>query len=236
MEIIKSENYVIYKHENSIYNIIFRYSAYELVNSLVSSRLITGSSTDETYKTITFKAESVKSYRQYLNDYEVKTGKKSLLILDAAKMISSLVWQLSYLLDKTSSTILGYNPEEIIVINDDKFAFLGSELVANFDAVTEEAMICCPFLSKDFFFSPEIIKIKEIPAYIHYKTTYFSLACLIIYAILGDDEFYIEYLRHKEIGKIVEYLDKHPIKQTKIYWLLSRCLVEEPNNRSIILI
>jgi hypothetical protein len=236
MEIVKSENYVIYKHENSIYKIIFRYSAYELVNSLVSSRLIIGSSTDETYKTVTFKAESVKTYRQYLKDYEVRTGKKSLLISDAAKMIRSLVWQLSYLLDKASSTILGYNPEEMIVINDEKFAFLGSELVANFDVVTEQAMICCPFLSKDFFFSPEIIKITEIPQYIHYKTSYFSLACLIIYSILGDDEFYIEYLRHKESSKILEELNNHPVKNTKIYWLLSRCLVEEPKNRSIILI
>ena len=90
------------------------------------------------------------------------------------------------------------------------------------------------FLS--FKYIKTIIVIKEIPSYIHYKTSYFSLACLIIYAILGDDEFYVEYLRHKQIDKIIEYLDKHPIKQTKIYWLLSRCLVEEPNNRSILLI
>lgn len=236
MEVIKSENYEIYKLENSIYKITFRYAAYSLVNSLIKSRLIIGSSTDENYKMIKFKAESVKTFSQYLHDYEVRTGRKTLLVLDAAKMVRSLVQQLSYLLTKTSSTIIGYTPEEIIVINDEKFAFLGSELVANFDEDTEQAMISCPFSSHDFFFSPEIIKIKDIPAYIHYKTAYFSLACLIIYAILGDDEFYIEYLRHKQTEKIIEYLDKHPIKQTKFYWLLSRCLVEEPNNRSILLI
>ncbi len=236
MEVIKSENYKIYKLENSIYKISFRYTAYSLVNSLVRSRLIMGSSTDENYKTITFKAESVKTFRQYMHDYDVRTGKKALLVSDAAKMIRSLVNQLSYLLEKDSSTIIGYTPEELIVINDEKFAFLGSELVANFDEVTKYAIISYPFSSKDFFFSPEIIRIKEIPDYIHYKTSYFSLACLIIYALLGDNEFYSEYLRHKQTEKIIEYLDNHPIKQTKIYWLLSRCLVEEPNNRSIILI
>ncbi len=236
MEIIKSENYEIFKLENSIYKIYFRYTAYSLVNSLVKSKLIMGSSTDETYKTITFKAESVKSLRQYLQDNEIRTGKKSMSISEASKMLNSLVMQLSYLLDNASDTILGYTPENIIVINDEKFAFLGSEFVANFDEVTEMAMICCPFLPKDFFFSPEIIRIKELPSYIHYKTSYFSLACLIIYALLGDDEFYTEYLRHKQIEQIMEYLDNHPIKQTKIYWLLSRCLVEEPNNRSILLI
>ena len=236
MEVIKSENYKIYKLENSIYKISFRYTAYSLVNSLVRSRLIMGSSTDENYKTITFKAESVKTFRQYMHDYDVRTGKKALLVSDAVKMIRSLVNQLSYLLEKDSSTIIGYTPEELIVINDEKFAFLGSELVANFDEVTKYAIISYPFSSKDFFFSPEIIRIKEIPDYIHYKTSYFSLACLIIYALLGDNEFYSEYLRHKQTEKIIEYLDNHPIKQTKIYWLLSRCLVEEPNNRSIILI
>ena len=34
----------------------------------------------------------------------------------------------------------------------------------------------------------------------------------------------------------LSYLDKHPIKNTKLYWLLSRCLEEDPNKRSIIFI
>ena len=75
---------------------------------------------------------------------------------------------------------------------------------------------------------------KELPSYIHYKTAYFSLGCLIVYALLGDDEFYTEYLKNKEVDKIVEYLKDHTIKDTKLYWLLSRCLVEDPEKRSIL--
>ena len=236
MEIIKSENYKVYKLDNSIFKIIFRNSENALVDSLVRSKLITGSSTDETYRTITFKAESVKSLKEYLNDYGKRVGKNTLLISDVVKMIRSLVMQLIYLLERTKSTILGYTPEEIIVINDEKFAFLGSELVAKFDVETEEAMISCPFLLTDFFVSPELLKISELPSYTNYKISYFSFACLIIYAMLGDDEFYREYLRHKQPSKILEELNNHPVKNTKIYWLLSRCLVEEPKNRSIIFI
>jgi hypothetical protein len=236
MEIIKSENYKVYKLDNSIFKIIFRNSENALVDSLVRSKLITGSSTDETYRTITFKAESVKSLKEYLNDYGKRVGKNTLLISDVVKMIRSLVMQLIYLLERTKSTILGYTPEEIIVINDEKFAFLGSELVAKFDVETEEAMISCPFLLTDFFFSPELLKINELPSYTNYKISYFSFACLIIYVMLGDDEFYREYLRHKQPSKILEELNNHPVKNTKIYWLLSRCLVEEPKNRSIIFI
>ena len=236
MEVIKRENYEIYKEKNSIYKIVFRYSAYSLVNSLVKSRLIIGSSTNEKYNIITFKAKSVKTFKQYLNEYEVKKLKKSLSIVDALKMLTSLTKQLRYLLENTFSTIIGYNPEDIIVINDEKFAFLGSELVSDIDIDKTQTMISCPYLVNDFFFSPEMMKIKDIPAYIHSKTAYFSLACLIIYGILGGDEFYVEYLKCKKIDKIIEYLDKHPIKQTKIYWLLSRCLVEEPKERCILLI
>lgn len=236
MEIIKSENYDIYKLENSKYKIVFRCAAYSLVNSLVRSRLIMGSSTDENYKVITFKAESVKTFRQYLTESEVRTGKKGLLLSEASKMISSLVNQLSYLLDNTFSMIIGYTPEEIIVINDETFVFVESGLITKVDVEIELGMISSPFLPKEFFFSPEIVKIKDIPSYIHYKSSYFSLACLIIYAILGDDEFYIEYLRHNKPEKIIEYLDKHLIKNTKLYWVLARCLYDEPKKRSIILI
>ena len=236
MEIIKTDNYRIYKLKDSIYRIQFQYDSYLIVSSLVSSRIIPGSTTDETYKSITFKAESVKSMKQYMQDYIVEKGRKCLLVSDMVKMLRSLVMQLNYMLTKLNSTIIGYNPENIIVINGEKFAFLGSELVAEIDVDTEHAMICCPFSQSDFYFSPEILSIKELPSYIHYKTSYFSLACLIISSITGDDEFYKEYLMHKQSSKIIDELNNHPIKNTKLYWLLSRCLVEEPKNRSILFI
>ena len=234
--LIKSDNYEIYKKENSVYKLCFRYTSYSLVNSLIKSRLIAGSSTNESYNIITFKAESVKTLKKYLHDYNKNKGRINLLISDSAKMIRSLVIQLKYLLEKESSTILGYSPEEIIVINDDTFVFVGSELIADFDVDTEHAMISCPFSPKDFFFSPELLIIKELPAYVHFKISYFSLACLIINVITGENEFYSEYLRDKQPTKILDQLNNHPVKETKIYWLLSRCLVEDPKNRSIIFI
>ena len=53
--------------------------------------------------------------------------------------------------------------------------------------------------------------------------------------LLGD-EFYKDYLKHQKPEKIIEHLNSHPIKGTKLYWLLSRCLVKESKNRSILLI
>lgn len=80
-----------------------------------------------------------------------------------------------------------------------------------------------------------MLHIKEIPSFVHYKTSYFSLACVIIYLLLGcDDEFYKEYIKNSQSKIIIEYLQHHPIKESKLYWLLIRCLVEEPKNRSIL--
>jgi serine/threonine protein kinase len=117
------------------------------------------------------------------------------------------------------------------VINGETFAFLDSELVADIDPVGKEmATISCPFNVTDFFASPEMLKIKELPSHVHYKTSYFSLGCLLLYALTEcKEDFYKEYLYH-------EYLTRLHFKNTKLYWLLSRCLVEEPEKRSILFI
>jgi serine/threonine protein kinase len=94
------------------------------------------------------------------------------------------------------------------------------------------ATISCPFNVTDFFASPELLKITELPSQVHYKTSYFSLGCLLLYALTGGDDFYKDYFKDKPH----EYLNQLHFKNTKLYWLLSRCLVEEPEKRSILFI
>ena len=234
-EIEINDNVKIIK-ENDSYKIEFKTMQYELINSLLKTRIINGGSTDESYKFIYLKANKVITLKEYQNENKVKNGRLGILVSDAVKMLKSLVVQLNYLISKESCTILGYSPEEIIVINDEKFAYLGSELVAKIDEESNMAMISCPYSTSDFFVSPELLKIKELPSYVHFKTAYFSLALLIIYMLLGDKEFYTEYLNHKHSENILTFLNNHPVKNSKFYWLLSRCLVEDAKDRSIILI
>lgn len=224
------------KKENDNYEIEFKTSKYELINSLLKTRIIQGGSTDETYKHIYFKANKVKTFKEYKYYKKKTTGKHVLSILEIAKLIRYLVIQLNYLIKIENYTILGYNPDEILVINDEKFVYIGSESVSKIDKHTNCVMISCPYSTKDFFFSPEMLRIREIPSYIHFKTSYFSLGLLIIYAILEEEDFYNEYIIHKDSVNILNVLNNHPIKNTKLFWLLSRCLVEEAKDRSIILI
>lgn len=234
--ILEGENIKI-TSENSIFRIELKYGGYSLINSLIKTRIIQGGSTDETYKSLIFKAKSIKSLKEFKNEKMKSQGKNNLLVSDVANMVRWLSIQLNYLIEMENRTIIGYNIEDIIVINDEKFAFIGSELIANIEAEgSEMATISCPFSPSDFFVSPELLKIKEIPSKVHYKIAYFSLGILLIYMLLGDDDFYWDYLKHKHSEKLLQSLNSHPVKNTRIYWLLSRCLVEEPKNRSIILI
>jgi serine/threonine protein kinase len=232
--ILKGDNIKI-TCENKIFKIDFKFAAYSLINSLLKTRIIQGGSTDDTYKRIIFKANSVKSLEVFKKENMIIQGKNNMLISDVSNMVRSLSEQLKYLISIEYRTIIGYNPSDIIVINDEKFAFIGSELVANIDT-DKGYTISSPFSTSDFFVSPEQLKIKEIPSKIHYKTAYFSLGLLLIYMLLGDDDFYNDYLKHNNSEKIIESLNNHPVKNTRIYWLLSRCLVEEAKNRSIILL
>lgn len=236
MTTILQNDHIIIKNNKTIFTIEFKYSSYSLINSLLKTRLIQGGSTDEFYRTLTFKAKSIKTLNQYLTDKKIHYNKKNLLIPEAAKAILQLGKQLDYLINIESKTLIGYNPNDIIVINDETFAFLNSELITEIDQDTELITITWPFSTNDFFVSPELLTMKEIPSQIHFKSTYFSFACLIIYCLLGDDEFYTTYLNTKDSQEVLNGLDNHTIKGTKIYWFLSRCLTKSVKDRCLILI
>lgn len=223
------------KNNKAMYRIEFNYPCPSLIRSLTKTQIIQGTITDD-YLTLRFKASSLKSFPKLIEEQNKVRGSPHLSINLAANMLSSLSSQLNYLITKESKTVIGYVPENIIVLNDKTFAFLDSELVADIDPVGKEmATISCPFNVTDFFASPEILKIKELPSYVHYKTSYFSLGCLLLYALTCDD-FYKEYLKEIDCNKIHEYLNQLHFKNTTFYWLLSRCLVEEPKKRSILFI
>lgn len=224
------------KNNKTIYNIVFFYRNQTLIRSLTKTRLIQGGTVTNDFSSLRFKANSVSTLSKYLQDHKMETGSSKLSIIKAAKLLSDLATQLEYLIRSEHKTILGYNKDNIIVINGDTFIFVDSDLMTDTNDQDEMAMISSPFLTSDFFMSPEFLKIKELPSYVHYKTSYFSLASLVLYLLLSSDDFYKEYLKHEYSGKIKEYLDSHHIKDTKLYWLLSRCLDEDPKKRSIIFI
>jgi serine/threonine protein kinase len=235
MSKIYSNDSITITESKNIFTIKFMYPNISLIDSLINTNIIQGATLSEDYTLIKFKANNVRTFSQYQEDQKTQTGTIKLGCQHALAMVYTLVGQLNYLISIKSTTILGYTQSNIFVINENKFIFLDTDMISEIDN-KNKTVVSCPFNTTDFFVSPEILKIKTLPSYVHYKTAYFSLACLIIYALQGNLEFYDDYLKFKEIANILECLKNHPIKDTKLYYLLSRCLVEEPEKRSIILI
>jgi hypothetical protein len=234
VEIYSNENLkIIEDKQNSIFRMDFSYRNDILIRSLIKTRIIQGATATDDYKRLRFKAVSIKSLNEYQEDRKKVTGTNKLTILETASLIADLTAQLKYLITVESHTIIGYSSANIIVINDKKFAFVGAEFVTEIE-YNNQTLISYPFNLSEFYVSPELLKIQELPSYIHYKTAYFSLGCLALYALLYDNEFYTEYLKKKHPEKIMNSLDLHSIKHTKLYWLLSRCLTEDAERRSIL--
>jgi hypothetical protein len=226
-EIYSNENVKIIKdnNNNSLFRIELINSDAKLINSLIKTKIIQGGTATDDYRTLKFKASSVKSLKEF----------KKLTINETTTLVANLSQQLKYLITHEYHTVLGYAPENIIVIDEKKFAFLGSELFAKIED-DNNILISYPFTTDEFYVSPELLNVKELPSYVHYKTAYFSLACLAIYVLLSESVFYNEYLNNKNPETILKFLNLHPVKDTQIYWLLSRCLVEEAEKRSILFV
>jgi hypothetical protein len=166
------------------------------------------------------------------NEFDKKHG-----IHLAAQIAGSLGAQLKYIAETYDVTFNGVNCEGVIII-DEKAAFLDDDLIAEIDN-DSYITIYHPFKVSDFFFSPEMKRVVKLPAKVHYKTAYFSLGCLLLHALLGQEVFegfYQEYLLDSEDLVIRKYLDTCAIRETKLYWLICRCLVQEPEKRSILFI
>jgi hypothetical protein len=196
------------------------------------TKFVKGSTYSDDYLLFTFKAYSVQMFTSYKENYKGK-----LRIPMVANMVDTLAGQLQELY-KYYVTFLGFNAENIIVINDHIFLCLDIGLMREVDE-QNNVTIFTPFTSSEFFFSPELKIATKLPLTIHYKTSYFSLGCLLLYVLLSyDDAFYQEYvtgsLNMQEI--LLKYLENHPIKDTNLYWLIERCLVEEPEKRAILFI
>jgi len=239
--------------KNNIYTIDFEPSINNetLINSIIKTRIILGTTSTNNFQTLIFKATSVKTLDQMLEEIKIQNNTRSLSYPTILKMIYDLVTQLNYLITTNSHTFLGYNSENIIVIDDNKFIHLTNEYLKEIDPITETIQISYPFSETDFFLSPELLKIKEIPANIHYKTSYFSFATLILYAFTGTNNFEsindIEDNKEQEDTKEKEkekmnkpldekmnnYLDSLYIKDSQLYWLLKKCLKTDPKSRTI---
>jgi len=231
---MSNENYKIIRNNEAshIYVIEFEYINRSLINSIIKTKIIQGATSTNNYKTLQFKASKVSTYSQYKKNLLEKNGAQNLSINESQNLIASLVTQLEYLIKYENQCFLGYNTEDLIIINDSIFIYLGCDYLCDIQNTQDEIVVSIPFSPSDFFLSPELLKVKEIPTYINFKTCYFSLGCLILSILLGNIEFYEEYLKVESSMDI--FLDNLHFKNTKLHKFLERCLKKKPDKRTLI--
>ena len=115
MEIISTHEYNMRQYECNLFKITFTSPCESLISSFVKTKIISGASVANNYKVIQFKATSVKSFQQFKKEQE------HLDFTTIIAMIDNLSRQLSYLICKFSKTFIGYHPDKIIVIDNNKF-------------------------------------------------------------------------------------------------------------------
>lgn len=234
--IISNDNFQIIKDNkiNNLYTMEFHSYSETIIKSLIKTKIIIGATVLSNYKTIRFKAFSVQTLSDYKKEQYMKNGVKNLPININSMILNNLAIQLKYLILEHNNSFVGYNPENIIVIDNIKFAYISTEHLSPIEE--NKVLMSFPFSLQDFFLSPEQTKINELPSYIHYKTAYYSLACLIIDNLKTNDNFIEDEKGESFHDKITKQLDVLPMKGTKLYYLLKRCLEEDPKERSILFI
>jgi len=227
---IETNDFKIIQNErnSTIFSIIFFKYSKVFINSITKTKILLGTTIYDNYTSLSFKATSVKTFKQYQEYLKTKNGNTNMSYNEILIMVHNLTSQLKHLIEYENMCFTGYNPENIIVFDNNKFVYVSSEhlLEINNDFIT----ITYPFIKNDFFMSPEIQFIKELPFTISYKSSYYSLGCLLLYCLTSNFEFENNV---EEIEKIINHLS---IKETKLLGLLKRCLTKDPDKRSIIFI
>ena len=116
------------------------------------------------------------------------------------------------------------NLEDILMVDDNHFFIINTSRMLILK--NKNMHIETPY-KKSPFYSPEMQNITTIPAKIHWKSAYYSLASLVVFCLTGK-----HILNNKKTSS--EMLDA--MYQTKLFWALERCLVEDAHNRYYLII
>jgi hypothetical protein len=233
MTTLKTEEIEIVKTENNknhcYYTIKINQPNRSLLLSFIKSGILLGATISDQYQSITFRANKV----------EIYNNNKTQSYETALQCFYHLSKQIEYLITKENKCFYRVDPKKIIVIDENKYIYVNTN---NDDLVEieegENLVLYLPF-QKNTFDSPEIKKITQIPAKIHYKTLYYSLAKFILFLLSNDEppEREQEQEQQEQQEQQEEQQEElKKIKGTKLFYTLERCLQEEPKKRSLLFI
>lgn len=170
------------------------------------------------------KANNIRFYRDFIKEQNSKNGTFRLSHEWCLRLLYSLSEQIKYLIQEESKCFYQFDFENLLVM-DDLFFYVSNEHLREIE--DEHIQIYSILEKENGFFSPELFQTNSMPPIsIHYKTIYYSLALLIISAGLYKK---IECLNKNMFEKLCK-----PLKESKLYYFLIRCLHEDVNKRVLL--
>lgn len=182
----------------------------EIYHSIMNTKLLLMPFINETQE-LCFKAQHICGLEDWLQRHKTNNKFREHIL----HMIASLSSQIQYL-EKRGLSFLGFNLQDIIVVDDHSFFFANNKYLTSFAAKKIKVMV--PIV-KPMFSSPELISLVQLPATLTHDSCYYSLGAVIVFLLLD-----VYLLKGNEIKteKEIEHILK-PIVLTKMYWFLKRC-------------
>ena len=190
-----------------------------LALSLTKTGILAGGTITDDYQTIHFRAFSVTPLFSCEKTKTTHSEKAQLFFYHLSK-------QLDYLIIKEHKSFFQLNPENFIIIDGVRIAYIDSnhDHLLEIDRKNDTLQILHLF-TRNQWDSPELNEITALPANnIHYKTIYYTLAVATLSILFS--------YRNLDVEEIKTSLNK--IKDSKLFYTLERCLQQDPNQRTIL--
>tara|TARA_B100001093_G_scaffold258481_1_gene247178 strand:+ start:2035 stop:2718 length:684 start_codon:yes stop_codon:yes gene_type:complete len=226
--VLYSHNDINLKKKDDHYILSYKKDTYKhFWNNTISQLEPFNIQTNKDIVNISFKAYNIEKLSSML--------KKNALTYRHAMLLFLCVGdQLTYL-EKDKHSILTYNIDDFIVIHSDNEKYDSIILMLNTDhffPIQENFIdIKDTFDKNNIFLSPELKKIKSLPASVSIKSSYYSLALLIGYCLNVN---ILNNINEKKIDDFNN--DLLLINDTKLYFALLRCLCKDPKDRFFLFI
>jgi len=227
---ISSQKYIITQYNENQFTLFLKNGSYEsksvLYESIIKTLPHSFSFINPEKQELHFQAsQKIINLLDFLKKNRLSCEQCILLIGFLSKQIQEL--------EKRGYTIIGFNLQDILMVDEYVFIFMNNEYL--FQIHDRTPMSCITMLipfQKPYFSSPELLQVTSLPSKLHYKSCYYSLASLVVYCLLEEYMFKgNEVKTDNEIENILK-----PLYSTKMYWFLKRCFASNPANRLMLFI
>lgn len=231
MNIIHKSHSSILKHigKNKYKLTIDNYAIHKnFWKSNVNNLDIIEKSIEDTKMKVIFKSDEIITFKELLKIKKNKLGYKQTetLFIYFKQVIDNL--------EKDNFSNLLINLNDLFVINPIQalptYFYMNTKYFLPIE--NQNIEISIPFMKNNYFLSPELRKLKAIPASINKKSIYYSIGVLISYSI--NKSFFKALKYEYDTVNIISNLDS--IFETKLYYAVIRCLYNNPTDRFLLYI